>query len=92
MTDDEGQVELRLSADEALVLSDLLYRWIDQEHGRTIAPLVVDDAEIWVLNGLNCSLERVVATVFQLDYATGLSAARERESERCGGRWPSSFS
>ena len=44
MTDHEGQVGLRLSADEALVLSDLLYRWIDREHGQSIAALVEDDA------------------------------------------------
>jgi hypothetical protein len=85
-----GEVELRLTADEALVLSDLLWRWIDREGAQNLRRLVEDDAEIWALNAVNCLLERTLVEPLQPDYKELLVAARERLKKRAGGAWPRS--
>jgi hypothetical protein len=65
---DETRISIELDREEALVLSNLLFRWIEQEHGRKIHTFIKDDAEIWALNTLFCLLETQVPEVFSPDY------------------------
>lgn len=70
---EKSNVELRLSADEALVLYDLLARFADQ--GRLE---VGDPAEARVLWDLQCSLEKRLVEPLDPEYLTLLEAARAR--------------
>lgn len=85
---DGARINIELDREEALVLSDLLFRWIEQEHGREIRDHIRDDAEIWALNALYCLLERQVPEILSPDYDEALRKARERLCEFNGGPWP----
>lgn len=70
----DGQVAITLTYDEALVLSDLLSRWVDRE--RLIDQLPLDQAERRVLSDLHASFESVIAEVFDDDYNQVVERAR----------------
>jgi hypothetical protein len=73
----KDEVSVRLTYDEALVLSDLLDRWY-QAGWEGVA--TGDLAEIRVLDGLCASFEPVIDEVFADDYGEIVEAARRRIS------------
>jgi hypothetical protein len=85
---DETRISIELERDEALVLSSLLSRWIESEHGRTIGNHTRDDAEIWALNALHCLLEKHVSETFDPKYEKVIREACEQIRDRNGGPWP----
>lgn len=79
-------VVLTLAHDDALVLFELLQRWIEDEGGENIRAQVRHDAELWALNTVNCALEPIMAPLDH-NYPKAVQEARRRISERAG-RWP----
>ncbi|HSR85213.1 MAG TPA: hypothetical protein VLM11_13645 [Streptosporangiaceae bacterium] len=67
-------VVVRLSYDEALVLSDLLDRW--QRAGYEQVTQIIDPAESRLLDDLCASFEPVIDEVFADDYRDVVEAAR----------------
>ncbi|MEZ0242445.1 MAG: hypothetical protein ACAH11_03660 [Sphingomonas sp.] len=67
---------IALDADHALVLFDLLARWIDE--GETPPASFESPAEYGVLDALFGQLESQLAAPFRHDYAALLDAARAR--------------
>lgn len=68
-------IELSLSVDQAMVLSDWLNR---KMHTAEMASLV-DDRAVWSpLLKISGSLETILALVFDPEYGAALSAARAR--------------
>jgi hypothetical protein len=80
------EVTLSLRRDDALVLFELLHRWIDDENGERVRPHIQHDAELWALNSLCCALEPIIAPLPQ-DYAKAVQTARTGICERAG-EWP----
>ena len=75
---------VELSADESLVLLDLLAAYGAQDDGRALRVRhAAERNALWALEG---ALERQLATAFQKDYAEQLAAARTR-IEAQGGGW-----
>jgi hypothetical protein len=72
----EEDVVVRLTYDEALVLSDFLDRWSRTGFERAIE--VTDRAESLLLDNLCASFERVIDEVFAADYQYIVEAARRR--------------
>jgi hypothetical protein len=70
------EVVVRLTYDEALVLSDFLYRW--SRGGFECAIEVTDPAESLLLDNLCSSFEPVIDEVFAADYQDIVEAARRR--------------
>jgi hypothetical protein len=85
MTANEDVV-LTLAHDDALVLFDLLQRWIDDEGGENLRTHVRHDAELWALNTVSCAREPIMAPLDQ-NYPNDVPEARSRISERAG-QWP----
>jgi hypothetical protein len=84
---DSTSMVVRLQREEALVLFDLLSRWLTDERGHAVCEYVEDDAELWALNGLLCSLETTLVEPFQHDYGDLISRAREEVRVWNGGKW-----
>jgi len=78
------QISLQLDSDEALVLFDLLGRWLEDERGNTLRPILSDRAEFWALNGLYCLLEATLAEPFREDYRALVHNAQARLRSRNG--------
>jgi len=74
-----GPVSIQLSADEGLVLFDLLAEFIQE--GRFVAP-AEDSAEWMALSAVLGGLEEQLAEPLSPDYADLLSSARERLKPR----------
>jgi hypothetical protein len=72
----KDEVTVRLSYDEALVLSDLLDRWYRGGAERTMR--TEDPAETRVLDDLCASFEPVIDEVFADNYGDVVEAARRR--------------
>lgn len=71
---DPGDVSISLTADEALVLFELLHRWEDDD--RVTAPrYAAEQVALWNLSAL---LERELREPFKPDYADLLALARAR--------------
>jgi len=81
------EVHIALSHDEALVLFDLLSRWIEEKEAAPIKPLVEHEGELWSLNSLLCLLQRDLGEPFSSDYGKLVGAARARLVDRYGD-WP----
>ncbi len=77
-TEREGtnEVVVRLSYDEALVLSDLLDRWYRAGFEQVIQ--INDPAETGLLDNLCASFEPVIDEVFANEYRDIVEAARRR--------------
>jgi hypothetical protein len=77
--DNASGAVVQLSADEAIVLFELLSRWM-QDRGKPTPPSSCfdDPAECAVLSGVLADLERQLAEPFQADYLDRLSSARGR--------------
>jgi hypothetical protein len=74
----ERATTIALSADEALVLFELLARELDERKSQRIPGVIDHPAEFWVLNGIHCDLERELVEPFKADYLELVAAARER--------------
>lgn len=70
------QVIIRLSCDEALVLSDAVSRW--DTHGEDQPPTVDHEAERFVFCDMAASFEPVIDEVFNADYGHIVDGARRR--------------
>ena len=46
------------------VLHGLLRRWLEEEKGAIIEPQIRDDAELWALNSVYCTLETILSEPF----------------------------
>lgn len=79
-----GDVALTLSSDEALVLFDMLGRWLEDRNGECIKDIVEDRAEPLVLNSVYCELERILPEPFLPEYASLVAHARRNVSDRHG--------
>ncbi|WP_017600519.1 hypothetical protein [Nocardiopsis lucentensis] len=74
-------VTLRLTRDQALVLSD----WLDRMEGADAFARVVDDPAVWsALHRISGTLGKGLSEVFAPDYTERLRAARERLVEELG--------
>lgn len=80
MTDTADQGEIRLAPDEAIVLFDLLSRWIDGKDAATAPPsdCFQSPAECVVLHSLLAGLEKQLVAPFRADYADAVEQARAR--------------
>ncbi|MEU5530678.1 hypothetical protein ABZ744_27470 [Micromonospora chersina] len=75
------EVVLKLSHDQALVLSDWLER---MESSRAFAEMV-DDRAVWsALHRISGTLDKSLVDIFRADYTQRLQAARLRLSETLG--------
>ncbi|RKS06988.1 hypothetical protein DFP74_2638 [Nocardiopsis sp. Huas11] len=78
MNDD---VTIRLSQDQALVLSD----WLDRAEGGPALDAAIDDRAVWsALHTISGTLDTSLPGIFAADYAGRLAAARERLIETLG--------
>jgi len=68
-----SDVQIALTADEALVLFEFLSRYSDSEELN-----IVDQAEQRVLWNLCCIFEKKLIAPFNMEYAQALSEARAR--------------
>jgi hypothetical protein len=75
MTDDNQDVVIHLSAEEALVLSDWLYRAAVE---RLLPRVTKDDAEVVALSALSGRLERDLVDPHSDEYEHLVQAARQR--------------
>jgi hypothetical protein len=75
-----AEVMIGFSAEEALVLFELLSRWSEYREGCETpgAACFESPAEPAVLDALCCLLERQMAEPFRADYADLLAEARDR--------------
>lgn len=70
----DGQVTITLTSDEALVLSDWLYRLQMTDLSR-----VVDEPAVWApIHRIAGTLDKALSELFAPDYNQRLEAARER--------------
>jgi hypothetical protein len=71
----DDHFEIRLSRDQALVLSD----WLDRVMGTEAFDRVVDDPAVWsALYSIHGRLETSLSEIFMPDYSARLEAARRR--------------
>ncbi len=84
---EKDDVSIALGKDDALVLHDLLGRWIDNQDGALIRLQTRDDAELWALNALQAALAKVLVEPFDENYASRVQQARRNVRDRCGD-WP----
>jgi hypothetical protein len=85
---DQEALSIKIGKQEALVLFDLLGRWLDDQNGKEISAQTVDDSEIWALNGIYGSLQSILVEPFQDDYSNIVKSAREKVRAANGGEWP----
>jgi hypothetical protein len=84
MSDTARDAQIGLSSDEAIVLFDLLSRWIDESNAPTPgSDCFAGPAECVVLHGLLASLEKQLVAPFSADYAEAV----ERAHARLGRGW-----
>ena len=77
----EDDIVIRLSADQALVLSD----WLDRVEHTAAFGAVVHDRAVWsALLRISGTLDTSVAVIFASDYKDRLAAARERLLDSLG--------
>lgn len=77
----DGEVILKLSHDQALVLSD----WLDRMESSRAFAEVVDDRAVWsALHTISGTLDKSLVAIFNPDYAQLLDAARQRLLETLG--------
>jgi len=78
-----GRTTLELEKDQALVLFELLSRWIDDAPQPTpSAECFQSPAELVVLKQIDEKLKAVLSEPFRADYLEILEAARDRLSEK----------
>jgi hypothetical protein len=70
-----------LTADDALVLLELLAHEIDDRNSLQLAGMIDHPAEFWALNGVLCDLQGTLTEPFRADYGLRVDAARERIME-----------
>jgi len=89
MSDEEnaqGEVVFQLSADEALILFNLLSRWIDEEGAATPSPQNFENSsECAVLHRMLCILEKQMSAPLSADYRRLVQNAQERLADRWDG-------
>ncbi|WP_327289955.1 hypothetical protein [Streptomyces sp. NBC_01198] len=78
---DNSQITIKLTSDEALVLSD----WLERIQTTDLSRLV-DDAATWApIHKIAGSLDRTLPGIFSDGHAERLDAARRRLRETMGG-------
>ncbi|MFG2038123.1 hypothetical protein [Dactylosporangium sp. NPDC048998] len=78
---DKPDVLIKLSHDQALVLSD----WLDRVESTEAFQRVVDDRAVWsALHRIGGTLDKALPDLFASDYAERLRAAQERLIESLG--------
>ena len=82
-----GGVPITLTKEEGLVLHGLLRRWLEEEKGAIIEPQIRDDAELWALNSVYCTLETILSEPFAANYPVLVEQARQKVREEAGD-WP----
>lgn len=92
----EPDLAIHVTPDEALILFDLLGRWVEDGDSTSIlaASRTKDGyreldlrhpGEFWALNNLYCVLETMLVEPFQADYLDLVEKARRRLVDRQGG-------
>ncbi|WP_371099613.1 hypothetical protein [Streptomyces sanglieri] len=77
---DDAEITIKLTPDEALVLSD----WLERVQMTDLSHLVDDPAAWAPLHKLAGTLDKALPGVFAADYAERLDAARRRLRETTG--------
>ncbi|MEU7278838.1 hypothetical protein AB0A69_08700 [Streptomyces sp. NPDC045431] len=78
---ENGDITIRLSPDEALVLSD----WLERVQMTELSRLV-DDTAVWApIHSIAGTLDKAVPEIFASDYVERLEAARSRLRRRWVG-------
>lgn len=72
---------ITLSADESLVLFELVCREIDINKTKRLPGVIDHPAEFWALDGVYGQLQKDLVEPFRSDYAELLAAARERVAD-----------
>lgn len=70
---EEGKIIIEFSKNEALVLSDWLYRFNENDN---LEKQIEDQAEERVLWDLECCFEKTIDTLYSKDYSKHLELAR----------------
>lgn len=79
----EEDAQIHLTADEAIVLFDLLWRWTkERDKEEPGSGCFESSAECAVLHGLLCDLESHLVAPFRNDYGAILEGARRRLEHR----------
>jgi hypothetical protein len=78
---DNSQITIKLTPDEALVLSD----WLERIQTTDLSRLVDDPATWAPIHKIAGTLDRTLPGVFAADFAERLEAARHRLRETMGG-------
>jgi hypothetical protein len=78
----ENELQIRLSRDQAIVLS----AWLDRQMSRPeFAKYAIDDRAVWSpLLRISGTLEQKLVEIFRDDYGELLSSSRERLIEELG--------
>ncbi|MES9537835.1 hypothetical protein [Actinomadura sp. NPDC000600] len=78
----EDDFTIRLTRDQALVLSD----WLDRMEGnKEFAKLVNEDRAVWSpIHRISGTLDKSLVEIFMPDYTARLDAARERLKDTLG--------
>lgn len=80
------QIAVHLNSDEAIVLFELLARWInDIQHPTPSRACFSEASECAVLHGLLSDLERQLVAPFRSDYRQILEHARRQLADRWDG-------
>jgi hypothetical protein len=77
---DDTEITIKLTSDEALVLSD----WLERVQMTDLSRLVDDPAAWAPIHKLAGTLDKTLPGVFAADYAERLAAARHRLRETTG--------
>lgn len=86
MTDATDDAQVHLSSDEAIVLFELLSRWLeDDDAARPGSDCFASPAECAVLCGVLATLETQLVAPFRDDYSETLEKARERLAQGWDG-------
>ncbi|WP_405884400.1 hypothetical protein OG747_41000 [Streptomyces sp. NBC_01384] len=77
---DDTEITIKLTSDEALVLSD----WLERVQMTDLSRLVDDPAAWAPIHKLAGTLDKTLPGIFAADYAERLAAARRRLRETMG--------
>ena len=83
-----NEISVSLNSDEAIVLFELLSRWINDNRAPTADKSFEHSSELATLQNVLTSLESQLAAPFRQDYKLILHQSRERvSSSRPDGEW-----
>ncbi|MBT2527952.1 hypothetical protein J7E91_21645 [Streptomyces sp. ISL-99] len=80
---DEEPVVIKLTRDQAFVLSDWLYEAVFQSDDLSA---IVKDRSVWsAIYAISGTLDKTLSEIFMPDYSERLAAAKQRLHEAMGG-------